>query len=226
MEQLSLLHALTADNVHGKGSLAEKRRIRRRQLELSQELVRFLLSMASEQCGGRSVFRLFFKKLREVLEIESRRRELREELADSLRVVESDFLEERRRFEARKLAFERRKEEAEQERARQIARRSERVQIIISIAGSLFLPFSVVSGIWGMNNVSTPINASWGWVLGGTGIVCGFLFVLIGIYFYVTRPRFNDTISSEIQVDEEEDEQLEEDIREWQLERADKSRFF
>jgi hypothetical protein len=63
---------------------------------------------------------------------------------------------------------------------------------ILTLFCRLFLPFSVISGIFGMNNLDTPVEASWGWVMGGTGIVCAVLFVVLCIYFFLSRPKFDD----------------------------------
>src|SRR5690606_22986142 len=106
MERLSLLAALAAEQMHlgSNVSLAEKTLTRRRLLDLTKQLVKYLLLLSSDHCGGRTSLRRFFKSLRLCFSIPALVDELRAELLDTLRVVESDYLEERRDFEAAQLA--------------------------------------------------------------------------------------------------------------------------
>ncbi len=60
-------------------------------------MVRYTLSMSSDDCGGSSEYSDFFTTLRRVFGIRELRDELSQELKDVLAVVESNYLEEERR---------------------------------------------------------------------------------------------------------------------------------
>ena len=83
LEKLSFLAALQSQNLPNPQSsetktLKEKEKVRRNLISLATMLVRYRSSMASDDCGGRTEFREYFKELRRVYNIAALKSELRE----------------------------------------------------------------------------------------------------------------------------------------------------
>ncbi len=151
LEKLSYLAALESQNLPTPGSnrsLAEKDQIRRKLMSLATLLVRYRSAMASDDCGGRSEFREYFQTLRQVFSVASLKDELREELQDTLAIVESDWMEEKRNEKNSELLWKLKKDEISK-RKEDITTRQKRVfDIIYSAFSALGLPFILIANIW------------------------------------------------------------------------------
>ena len=84
------------------------------------------------------------------------RDELRAELKDTLKVVESDYLEEKRLFDEKRLRFQVVQEKALREKDKRLNKRNEVLQIIVALASAVIIPFNLISGLFGMNNLDLP----------------------------------------------------------------------
>ncbi len=151
LEKLSYLAALESQNLPAPGSnrsLAEKDVIRRKLMSLATLLVRYRSAMASDDCGGRSEFREYFQTLRQVFSVAALKDELREELQDTLAIVESDWMEEKRNEKNSELLWKLKKDEISK-RKEDITTRQKRVfDIIYSAFSALGLPFILIANIW------------------------------------------------------------------------------
>ncbi len=151
LEKLSYLAALESQNLPTPGSnrsLAEKDLIRRKLMSLATLLVRYRSAMASDDCGGRSEFRDYFQTLRQVFNVAPLKDELREELQDTLAIVESDWMEEKRNEKNSELLWKLKKEEISK-RKEDITNHQKRIfDVIYSAFSALGLPFILVSNIW------------------------------------------------------------------------------
>jgi len=151
--------------------------LREKLRELSSRLVRYTISMSTNDCGGISEYSEFFGGLREVFSIPELRVELSGELKDVLALLESYYLEE----EKRKRDEEEMRRQEEQRLVRQLKAEKEakdrRFEVVISLLGSLTLPFAIVSGIFGMNLEDLPVQVRFWPLLGGTLAFSVLLFV-------------------------------------------------
>merc|ERR1712178_260380 len=86
-------------------------------------MVRYMLSMSSDDCGGPSDYYTFFSSVRTVFAISEHRQELREELQDVLALTESNYQEEARRIKDDKKMRSRRKKELERREKEEKERR-------------------------------------------------------------------------------------------------------
>lgn len=53
----------------------------------------------------------------------------------------------------------------------------------------MVVPYAVIGSIFGMNNADLPVDASWGWLIGGTSMVSGLLCVLVIVGYLRVRSR-------------------------------------
>ena len=118
--------------------------------ELAALMVRYTLSMSSNDCGGSSEFTEFFTTLRRVFGIPELRAELSSELKDVLAVVESNYLEEERRQRDEAEADRRKNREYQAEHKALREQHEQQFNLILGVLGSFTLPFVVVSGVFGM----------------------------------------------------------------------------
>jgi len=120
--------------------------------------------MSSSDCGGTTEYSEFFISIRAVYGIPELRDELSTELKDVLAVVESNYLEEEK--SQRDLEEEQRrvKNEIAARINKEKSAHRQRFEIILSVFGSITLPFVVVGGIWGMNLSNLPDVNFW-WVI-------------------------------------------------------------
>ncbi len=174
--ELSELAALQAEHLKlfsAEANFEEIKTSRQKLRELAALMVRYTLSMSSNDCGGTSDYSEFFTTMRQVYlfnlvlsrsisdkgssllivfiyGIPELRAELSAELKDVLAVIESNYLEEERRERdiieaARKKAEEEANAEKEEKE-----RQDRQVQTLLSLIGSFTLPFVVIAGIFGM----------------------------------------------------------------------------
>lgn len=172
-------------------TLGEKIRLRSTLIALCTKLVKYNLAMSTDHCGGRPVVREFFRLVRLVMRISDLRLELREGLNDTLGVVDMDYKEDQRVRAAQEASVDAQKSIIRAEQERLVQRQRDITSVIVSIAGAVVLPFTVISGIFGMNNADLPSDTSWGWVIGGTGIGCAALMIIIIVVFFCTRPNMS-----------------------------------
>lgn len=193
--QLSVLSSDTANelpSLQSPQTLQQKNATRKRMIGLASSMMRYMLGMSSEQCGGRSSLQLFYTCLREVFKIDALKKELRKEVKDTLRIVESDYLEERRAMQRRNRLLREHKDFIDREKERRASKQRDILQVVLSLAGAVLLPFTIVSGIFGMNNSDTPVQISWGWLIGGTGIFSVATFALLWLLYACAKPDFSD----------------------------------
>ena len=194
LEKLSYMAALQSQNLPDPGTsqsrnLSEKDAIRRELMALATMLVRYRSSMASDDCGGRSEFREYFQNLRLVFNIAALKSELREELQDTLSIVESDWLEEKRNEKNLELLWKLKKETISKRKLDIQLRRKRVFDVLYSAFTALGLPFLLISGLWGMNNDDLPREVSWGYLMLGCGVVSIVLFFVIYVNFNRGRPE-------------------------------------
>eukprot|EP01114_Cavostelium_apophysatum_P013679 TRINITY_DN3369_c0_g1_i1.p1 TRINITY_DN3369_c0_g1~~TRINITY_DN3369_c0_g1_i1.p1 ORF type:complete len:748 (-),score=166.42 TRINITY_DN3369_c0_g1_i1:87-2330(-) len=134
----------------------ETKAMRSKLRDLATSMVRYTLSLSSNDCGGVSEYVEFFRTMRDVLGIEELRSELSNELRDVLALVESFYLEEDKRRHDAIEAQNRAREQKEREVEKEQKARDQRMEILGSIAGSFTLPFVIVSGVFGMNLDNLP----------------------------------------------------------------------
>ncbi|PRP79066.1 hypothetical protein PROFUN_13168 [Planoprotostelium fungivorum] len=160
--------------------------------ELSSRLVRYTISMSTNDCGGISEYSEFFGKLRDTFGIPELRNEISGELKDFLALLESFYWEEekRKRDEAsvqRQKAASQVKEDKDKRDAK-----DRRFELVVSILGSITVPFAVVGGIFGMNNDDVPTYIPFWIVMGVTGAFSLCLFLTM----FLWRARLGDWIFS------------------------------
>ncbi len=170
-------------------TLEQKALVRRQLLDLSTMLMRYVVSLSTDHCGGRASLQMFFSAIRAILRIKEMKEELREEVKDTLRIVESDYLEERHVMQQRDRSEQKKRDIQEKEAEAKAAKQRDFMSVILSLAGAVLLPFTVVSGVFGMNNADLPVNASWGWLIGGTGIFSAIVFVILWITYQRTKVK-------------------------------------
>jgi len=91
--QLSDLAAAQAEHLNiSQGSFEALRHSRNRLRDLSSRMVRYTLSMTSNDCGGITEYSEFFTSLRVVFGIPELREELSGELKDVLALLESGLI--------------------------------------------------------------------------------------------------------------------------------------
>jgi len=190
LEELGNHVALHVDSIESSPSellFTQIQEIRNRMRDLSILLVRFMLSMSSDDCGGPSAYFEFFHALsRLVIGVP----ELREELQDVLKIVESYFLEE-----ARRIKDEKKRERREERERKEIIERDRQkhgkwLELTTSVLAAILIPIFLVSAIWGMNNVDLP-QVSWYPLM---GITVGVSFILF--LFYITCLRKTSRLTS------------------------------
>jgi hypothetical protein len=212
LEKLSYLSAIESQNLPAPGMVAgrtmsDKDKARRRLLGLATMLVRYRSSMASDDCGGRSEFRLYFmvsssclllawvssccfsQELRSVFGIAGLKIELREELQDTLAIVESDWMEEKRNEKNSELLWKLKKDALSKRKEEILAWQKRVFDVIYSAFSALGLPFIIIANIWSMNNSDLPREVSWAYLMLGCGLVSVVLFFLIYITFNRGRPE-------------------------------------
>ena len=151
LEKLSHLAAMQSQKLPLPGSIAkislgEKNTLRRELMSLAIMLARYRSSMASDDCGGRPEFRRFFRELRRTYDIAGLKEELRDDLRDTLAMVENDWMEERR--------IEKKEESLHKKRIGKIERKTEsimdeqknRFEVLLYSISVIVLPFLVVGG--------------------------------------------------------------------------------
>jgi hypothetical protein len=154
LEELSTLAASYADFIQldmESSSMKEIESSRAQMKELATLVARFTISMSSDDCGGQSEYSEFFSTIRQTFGIPHQRAELREELQDTFALLESGFLEERRRVKME----EQKEQRMEKERARKEKVNKEagkhRYETLLSTLSSVTIPAVLISSIFGMN---------------------------------------------------------------------------
>jgi len=161
---------------------------------LASLLARYMLSMSSDDCGGISEYSEFFSNLRFEFGIPDLREELSTELHDVLAVVDSNYLEEERNQRSQLQLLRTINYRRQKNRDRNKERRNRNMEILLLILTSLVVPFTVVSGIFGMNIHSLPLDVSFWGLMGGTLGVS----VLIMLAILVLRWWANREVEEEV----------------------------
>jgi len=164
LEELGSLAASYADNMQlelDKATMQEIESSRKQMKELATMVARFTISMSSDDCGGLSEYSEFFTTLRQTFDIPHHRAELREELQDTFSLLESNYLEERRRLKLE----EQKEERLEKDRVRNMRMQKEaekhRYETIISSISSVTIPPILVASLFGMNLPDLPQPKFW-----------------------------------------------------------------
>jgi len=180
LEELSTLAATYADKMQlewEKASIQEIEQSRKQMKELATLVARFTISMSSDDCGGQSEYSEFFTTVRQTFGIAHQRAELREELQDTFALLESGYLEERRRIKME----EQKEERLERDRLRRVRLQKEadkhRYETIISSISSVTIPLVLVASIFGMNLEDLPKPSFWPLL----GIVAAISALVLGI---------------------------------------------
>jgi hypothetical protein len=189
LEEISHMTATEADELGlgVPGDIPQIQFTRMRLRRLAGVMMRYTLSMSSDDCGGLSEYSEFFTSLRECFGIPQTRAEIDDELSHVMSLVESSYIEERRKADvenkrkARQLQNERKKlqkmKDAEQRR----------LDITVSVLGSLTLPLLLAAGVWGMNNHDLPQVPFW-YVVGGA-LMVSFVMCTVLVFVLVRRRR-------------------------------------
>lgn len=193
LNRLSFLAATSARQLFSASTLREEGAAREVLNDLCAQLIKYNLSFSSAHCGGRSQFGGPLRSLRAIHRIHSLRAELREDVHGALRLIDSEYHEDQRRIATFDRHRELQKEQIKREHTAKAQRPRDTFQFIATVGGAIFLPFTIVSGIFGMNNSDTPIGTSWPWIIGGTGIGCFVLICLLVFIFCATRPSKRHT---------------------------------
>jgi len=168
-EELSDLSAIQAENLATDSTFEQMQRQRNRLRNLASVMTRYTVSMSSSDCGGTTEYSEFFIALREVYGVPELREELSGELKDVLAVVESNYLEEERRQRDAEEEQRRMKNDILARINKEKSSHRQRFEIILSIFGSITLPWVIAGGVWGMNLTTLP-NVNF-WIL----LLCCFL---------------------------------------------------
>jgi len=187
--ELSNLAASQADNLKlmaSEISFNDMKVSRQKLRDLAALMVRYTLSMSSDDCGGSSEYSEFFTTIRKVFGIPELRAEISQELKDVLAVVETHYLEEERRQRDEAESARRQNREI-QNTLRQIRdRQDQQFNLALSVIGSFTFPFVLISGIFGMNLDDLPIKVGFWPLIGVTFAVSILLFICLlasRIYF-------------------------------------------
>jgi len=210
LEELSTLAAVQADSMkyEYRGACVQKdgtgfpgetmdpvEKSRNQMKELATLVARFTIAMSSDDCGGPSEYSEFFTTLRRVFGIPTQRGELREELQDTLALLDSGYLEERRRRKQE----DQREERMERERIRKLRLMKEankhKYDTIFSAISSLTIPAVLLSSLWGMNIEDLPRMRFWE-MLGIMGL-CSLVALVVQLLCF--RGMGKDTLNDEIQ---------------------------
>lgn len=194
LEKLSYLVAvrsseLPATSAAGRVTVPEKDGIRHSLITLAKDLALYRSSMASEDCGGRHEYYSFFKQLRQAFDIAALKRELREDLHDTLAVLESAWMTERRAQDALERYWKKKTSKIEKRTELNLKERERRLDITIYTISAIVTPFVIIGSLFGMNNADTPRYVPWGYTLLGCTVVSVLLLVIIWVNFYRTGPR-------------------------------------
>jgi hypothetical protein len=129
------------------------------------------------------------QELRSVFGIAALKIELREELQDTLAIVESDWMEEKRNEKNSELLWKLKKDGISKRKEEILAWQKRVFDVIYSAFSALGLPFILIANIWSMNNSDLPRQVSWAYLMLGCGLVSVILFFLIYISFNRGRPE-------------------------------------
>ncbi|EFA74900.1 hypothetical protein PPL_11934 [Heterostelium album PN500] len=161
---------------------------------LAKLVARFTISMSSDDCGGQSEFSEFFLAMRRVFGIPSQRKELREELEDTLALLENDYLEERRRVKFE----EQRDERADRDRAKIQRYKKEnakyRYELLVSAFSAFTIPAVLLSSIYGMNLEDLPILPFYAIIL----IMIVVSLILLSVFMLVKRGIDRNAINEDV----------------------------
>jgi len=169
--ELSELAASQAENlslVSAETNFLQMKQSRQTLRELAAIMVRYTLSMSSDDCGGSSEYSDFFTTLRRVFGIRESRDELSQELKDVLAVVEANYMEEERRQRDEVETARRKNRELEVTLRQKREQQDHQLGLFLSIVGSFTLPFMLISAIFGMNIKSLPTDIDFWSLLGVT----------------------------------------------------------
>jgi len=183
--ELGDMAAAEAENlklVAAETNFEEMKVSRQRLRELASLMVRYTLSMSSNDCGGRSEYSEFFTTIRQVYGIPELRAELSSELKDVLAVVESNYLEEERR--QRDLVDMERRRNREREFLEKTKKdmQDSQFSLMVGFLSSFTLPFVVVGGVYGMNLKNLPTDVDFWLLIGLTFLSSVLLFAFMFIW--------------------------------------------
>ena len=182
-----LLH-LTA--VHSQGLATGTRAhplVQEQLMNLSSKLVQYRSSMASEDCGGPSEARLFFKMTRQGLQIGSLKEELFEQLQDVEYVLSVEHNEDLKIARAKEQAW-RVKEDAAELRQLQIEESPKMTFDVLFFAFSaVVFPFVLFATLFGSNQADLPVHVSWGALLIAAAVLSALSLVGYAVIYYRSR---------------------------------------
>ncbi|ELR15492.1 uncharacterized protein ACA1_067270, partial [Acanthamoeba castellanii str. Neff] len=118
----------------------EKSRSRLRELVRAAMMVRYTLSMSSNDCGGRSEYTHFFSDLRHVLGTPLAKQEIRKQIGVVLGIVESQYMEEQKKIKRREMVaqMEQRVRKKQADKRKETKRR--RFEIAFAAITAITLP--------------------------------------------------------------------------------------
>lgn len=119
--------------------------------KIAAQMAHYQVSMAADDCGGLTNYVDFFQACRTVHAIRSQREALRDQVTEVLALAESQY-QEIEEHERRKAAAdaERERDAASDHRAAE-DRRERRFHVMVAVLAGFTVPFSVLSGLMGMN---------------------------------------------------------------------------
>lgn len=176
LSELGYLSMEKADMLRTDISFDDMEKSRSRLRELAAMMVRYTLSMSSNDCGGRSEYTHFFSDLRHVLGTPLAKQEIRKQIGVVLGIVESQYMEEQKKIKRREMVaqMEQRVRKKQADKRKETKRR--RFEIAFAAITAITLPVLIVANLFGMN---VPYLPEWDfWPLAG-GIISISLLVVV-----------------------------------------------
>eukprot|EP01087_Luapelamoeba_hula_P023302 TRINITY_DN8547_c0_g1_i2.p1 TRINITY_DN8547_c0_g1~~TRINITY_DN8547_c0_g1_i2.p1 ORF type:complete len:800 (-),score=189.59 TRINITY_DN8547_c0_g1_i2:79-2478(-) len=171
-------------------SMSHMERNRLQLRSLATTMVRYTLSMSSDECGGCSEYSQFFSTIRKVLNIPKAKNEIRKQIDDMFAIVESGYLEEEKKTKRKEMIIEREQAELNMRIFRMKEHRSKLFEVILSAIAAVTLPIIIVAGIFGMNNDDLPKVSFWVSLSIGVGISLLLLAIVVILYIvFFTRAK-------------------------------------
>lgn len=189
LSELGYLSMGQADMLRTDTSFDEMEKYRFQLRELAAMMVRYTLSMSSDDCGGRSEYAHFFSDLRHVLGTPSAKQEIREQIDDVLAIVESQYMEEQKKIKRREMVEQMEQLVRKKESGKTKEAKRRRFEIAVAAITAITLPILMAAGLFGMNVPNLPEWDFWPLVGGLVGISFLLLIVLLVLWWFAFRNK-------------------------------------
>lgn len=147
-----------------------------------------ILDRSLDRCSYNCCFNGLFTSLKDLLGLDALRNQVLKDAKYALSLFQRDFDEERIE-EQQKDAFRKLQEaDLRKEVIKIRVRRKHCFDILNGGTAATFVSFTVITGIFGMNNVDIPTSIPYGWMLGVAGFVSA-LMIIFFVLLYVLMGR-------------------------------------